>query len=95
MTVAALKEKNSFHPYAPMREEEAEHTFADRINHQIKIMDLLVLIAVSVFKIGCQVEGQLRELLASHRMRELAPIHILTNLHRSVKHGQLHQGHPF
>jgi hypothetical protein len=71
MVVAAQREENSFHPQAPPREEEADHAFADRINFKAKLGTYLVPIAVSVFKVGCGVEGRLRELLASHHLREL------------------------
>jgi hypothetical protein len=54
-----------------------------------KLRTFLVSIAVSAFKAGCCVEGRLRELLASHRPRELQ-----TKLHCSVKCGRLHQSHP-
>ncbi len=36
-----------------------------------KLWTYLVPVAVSVFKVGCYVEGRLRELLASHHLREL------------------------
>jgi hypothetical protein len=39
MALAALREKNSFHPQVPPWEEEAECAFVDRINHQNKTQD--------------------------------------------------------
>jgi hypothetical protein len=36
-----------------------------------KLQTYLVLVMVSAFKVGCCVEEQLRELLASHRLREV------------------------
>jgi hypothetical protein len=39
-----------------------------------KLRAYLVPVVVSVFKVGCCVEGQLRELLASHHLRELPSI---------------------
>jgi hypothetical protein len=39
-----------------------------------KLRTYLVPIAVSIFKAGCRVEGQLREILASHGLRELPSI---------------------
>ena len=43
-----------------------------------KLWTYLVPVAVSVFKVGCYVEGRLRELLASHRPRELPSFPRLT-----------------
>jgi hypothetical protein len=41
MAVAALREKNSYHPQAPAWEEEAERAFLDgRDQHQMKAQDL-------------------------------------------------------
>ncbi len=39
-----------------------------------KLRTYLVPVAVSIYKVGCCVEGQLRELLASHCLRELPSI---------------------
>jgi hypothetical protein len=74
MAVAAQREKNSFYPQAPPQEEETVRAFADRIDHQNNTQDLLVPIPVSVLRVGCQVEGWLREILASHQLRELPSI---------------------
>jgi hypothetical protein len=41
------------------------------LTFKAKLRTYLVPIAVSTFKVGCCVEGQLRELLASHCLREL------------------------
>ncbi len=41
------------------------------LTFKAKFRTYLVPIAVSVFKVGCRVEQQLRELLASHCLREL------------------------
>ena len=41
IVMAAPREKNSYHPQAPAREEEAEHVFLDgRDQQQIKAQDL-------------------------------------------------------
>jgi hypothetical protein len=40
MVVAALREKNSFHPQAPPQEEVAKRVFAEGSDHQIKTTDL-------------------------------------------------------
>jgi hypothetical protein len=39
MLAAAQREENSFHPQVPLREEEAKHAFADRIDSQSKTKD--------------------------------------------------------
>jgi hypothetical protein len=53
-----------------------------------KLRTYLVPITVSVLKVGCQVEGRLREILASHRLRELLFISqpIFTALPSAVVH---------
>jgi hypothetical protein len=93
MAVDAPREKDSFHPQVPLREEEAEHAFADRSNHQIKTLDLprpnCGFRVQSWLSCGRMVEGDFR-LSPS----EGAPIHSLTNLHCYVERGQQHQGHP-
>jgi hypothetical protein len=40
MAAANQREKNSFYPQAPLKEEEAKHAFANRINYQSKTQDL-------------------------------------------------------
>jgi hypothetical protein len=39
-----------------------------------KLWTYLIPFAVSVLRVGCRVEGGLREILASHQLRELPPI---------------------
>jgi hypothetical protein len=53
-----------------------------------KLQTYLVPVAVSAFKVGCCVEGRLRELLASHRLRELPsfPQPTFTALSSAVNH---------
>jgi hypothetical protein len=51
MVVAAQREKNSFHPQAPLGEEETKRTFADGINFQSKPLDLPH--PSSGFKVDC------------------------------------------
>jgi hypothetical protein len=43
-------------------------------NSKSKIKTYLVPITVSIFKVGCCIEGQVREILASHGLRELPSI---------------------
>jgi hypothetical protein len=74
MAVANQREKNSFYPQAPPQEEEAKHCLQTESTIKAKLRTYLVPVAVSVFKVGCCVEGQLRELLASHHLRELPSI---------------------
>jgi hypothetical protein len=57
-----------------------------------KLRTYLVPIAVSVFRVGCRVEGWLRELIASHRPREL-PSFPGPNF-TALLSGRPHQGHP-
>ncbi len=71
MAVAAPREKNSFHPQVPLQEEEAKRAFDERSNHQIKTTDLPLSNSGSMFRVGCCVEGRLRELIASYHLREL------------------------
>jgi hypothetical protein len=93
MAVAAPREKNSFHPQAPLQEEEAKRVFDKRSNHQIKTTDLPLphhgFRVQSWLLCGRTAEG-VNHLSPS----EGAPIHVLTKLHHSVEHGQPHQGHP-
>ncbi len=71
MVVAAPREKNSFHPQAPQQEEEAERAFDKEATIKSRLRTYLFPIKVSVFRVGCHVEGWLRELLTSHRPRKL------------------------
>jgi hypothetical protein len=84
--VATQREENSFHPQAPPREEETKRVFADGSNHQIQTPDLPCpscgLHLQSWLLRGMTVEG-----VTHLSLSEGAPIHIPTNLHRSVKHG--------
>ncbi len=93
MVVAATSEKNSFHPQAPQQEEEAEHVFDERSNHQIKSMDLPL--PNCSFRVQSWLScGMLAEGVNCLSPPEGPPIHVSTNLHCSVKHGQPHQGRP-
>jgi hypothetical protein len=86
MAVVAPREKNSFHPQAPMQEEEAERAFDKRRDHQLKTTDLPLpnhsFHVQSWLSCGKTAEG-VNHLSPS----EGAPIHVLTNLHCSVRHG--------
>jgi hypothetical protein len=92
MVVAAPREKNSFHPQAPLQEEEAEHAFDERSDHQIKTTYLPLpnrgFRVQSWLSCGMMAEG-VNRLSPS----EGAPIHVSTNLHCSVERGRPHQGH--
>ncbi len=93
IAVAAQREESSFHPQVPLQEEEAKCVFVNGINYQSKTQDLPCpsrgLRLQSWLLCGRTVEGVTRLSLS-----EGAPIHIPTNLHRSVKHGRPHQGCP-
>jgi hypothetical protein len=72
MAVANQREKNSFHPQAPPQEEEKPSVcLQTESTVKAKLRTYLVSVTVSAFKVGCHVEGRLRELLASHHPREL------------------------
>jgi hypothetical protein len=71
MAVAAPREKNSFHPQASPQEEQPSMRLIKEVTIKSRIQTYLFPIAVSVFRVGCCVEGQLRELLTSHRPRRL------------------------
>jgi hypothetical protein len=75
MAMAALREKNSYHPQVPAQEEEAECAFLDGSDqHQIKAQAPFFPIAASIFRVGCHVEGWMREILTSRCLRELPSI---------------------
>ncbi len=50
------------------------HFWTEATNSKSKLKTYFVLIAVSIFKVGCCIEGQVREILASHHLRELPSI---------------------
>jgi hypothetical protein len=93
MVVATPRKKNSFHLQAPSQEEEAKHMFAEGSDHQIKTTDLPRpnhgFHVQSWLSCGSTVEG-----VTCLTPSEGAPIHVLTNLHRSVERSQLHQDRP-
>jgi hypothetical protein len=93
MAVAAPREKNSFNPQVPPQKEEAKCAFDERSNHQIKTTDLPL--PNRSFRVQSWLAcGRTAEGVNHLSPSEGAPIHVLTNLHRSVKHGRLHQGRP-
>jgi hypothetical protein len=56
------------------RKEKPSVHLQTELTIKAKLRTYLVPVAVSVFKVGCCVEGRLRELLASHRLREFPSI---------------------
>jgi hypothetical protein len=91
MVVDAPREKNSFHSQAPPQEGEAERAFDKRSDHQIKTTDLPLPnrgVCVQSWLLCVRMAEGVNPLSPS----EGAPILSPTNLHCSVKHGQLHQG---
>jgi hypothetical protein len=70
MAVADQREKNSFHSQAPPRGEEAKCDLREELTIKAKLITYLVPVAVFILRVGCQIEGRLREILASHRPRE-------------------------
>jgi hypothetical protein len=50
----------------------------EAFNSKSRLRTYLVPIAVSIFKVGCRVEGWIRKILASHHLRELSFISRLT-----------------
>jgi hypothetical protein len=56
------------------RKKSSVRLWAEVTNGKSMLRTCLVPIAVSVFKVGCCVEGRLRELLASHHLKELPSI---------------------
>jgi len=59
-----------------MRDEEAKRTVLDESGkqRQSKLWTYLFPIVVSIFKVGCCVKGQVREILTCHCLRELPSI---------------------
>ncbi len=53
------------------RKKPSMHLWTEATNGKSMLRAYLVPIAVSILRVGCQVEGWLRELLASHHLREL------------------------
>jgi hypothetical protein len=53
------------------RKKPNVHLWMKATNGKSMLRTYLVPIAVSILRVGCQVEGWLRELLASHCLREL------------------------
>ncbi len=47
------------------------HLWTEATNGKLMLRTYLVPIVVSILRVGCQVEGWLKNLLASHRLREL------------------------
>jgi hypothetical protein len=94
MAVAAQREENSFCLQVPPREEEAEHAFLDERNHQSKTPDLPCPSRGLCLQ-SWLLCGRTAERVTHLSPSEGAPILSLTNLHRSVERGQLHQGHQF
>jgi hypothetical protein len=92
MAVVAQREKNSFHPQVPAWEEKAKRAFPDGRDHQSKTPELpfpsCILRLQSWLLCGRTAEG-----VTHLSPSEGAPILSLTNLHRSVECGRLHQGH--
>jgi hypothetical protein len=93
VAVAAKREKKSFHPQAPLWEEEAKRAFPDGRDHQSKTPDLTCpsrgLRLQSWLLCGRTAEG-----ITCHSPPEGAPILSPTNLHCSVECCQPHQDHP-
>jgi hypothetical protein len=56
------------------RKKPSVHLWTEATNSKSMLRTYLVPIAVSILRVGCQVERRLRELLASHRLRELPSI---------------------
>jgi hypothetical protein len=50
------------------------HFWTEATNSKSKLRTYLVPITVSIFKVGCPIEGQVREILASRHLRELPSI---------------------
>jgi hypothetical protein len=71
MTVAAPREKNSFHPQVRLQEKKLSMHLTKEAIIKSRLQTYLFLIAISVFRVGCCVESWLRELIASHCLREL------------------------
>ncbi len=93
MAVAVQREENSFQPQAPLQEEEAEHAFLDGRDQQSKTPDSPCPSCGLCLKIWLLC-GRTVERVTCLSPSEGAPIHIPTNLHHSVEHGQPHQGRP-
>jgi hypothetical protein len=93
MMVAAQREENSFHPQAPLREEEAKCAFLDGRDHQGKTQDLPCpnhgLCLQSWLSFGTTVEG-----VTCLTPSEGAPIFSPTNLYSSVERRRLRQSCP-
>jgi hypothetical protein len=53
------------------RKKLSMHLWMDATNGKSILRTYLVPIAVSILRVGCHVEGRLRNLLASHHLREL------------------------
>ncbi len=71
MAVAAPREKDSFIPKRLHgRKKPSMHLQTESTNNAI-LRTYLVPITVSMFRVGCCMEGQLRELLTSHHPRKL------------------------
>jgi hypothetical protein len=56
------------------RKKPSVHLWTEATNSKSMLRTYLVPIAVSVFKVGCCVEGRLRELFTFHCLRELPSI---------------------
>jgi hypothetical protein len=71
MMVAAPREKKSFHPQVRLQEKKPRIHLTKEAIIKSRLQTYLFPIAISVFRVGCCVEGWLRELIASHCLREL------------------------
>jgi hypothetical protein len=56
------------------KKKPSVHFWMEATNSKSKLRTYLILIAVSIFKVGCPVEGRMREILASRHLRELPSI---------------------
>jgi hypothetical protein len=91
MVVATLREKNLFHPQALPQEEEAKRVFTEGSDHQIKTQDLPCP-SCGLHLQSWLLCGRMAEGVTCLSLSEGAPILSPTNLHRSVKRSQPHQG---
>ncbi len=84
MAVADQREENSFHPKAPLQEEEAKHAFTNKIDYQSKTWDLPCpscgLHLQSWLLCGRTVKG-----ITCLSPSEGVPVYFPTNLHRRVE----------
>jgi hypothetical protein len=71
MAVAAPREKNSFHPPVPRENKKPRMRLTIEATIKSRLRTYLFPITVSMFRVGCCVEGRLRELLTSYHPRKL------------------------